>query len=124
MFFRKLFLALVILLFILPLKAQKHQQLIPYRQGKLWGMADTTGKIIVAPKYDYVEFNSLKKKSKFTLPEGYYYVVKDSLIGIISNKEIIPPVHGIIECFDGVLFGAAPKKIAILFFIACKESEL
>jgi hypothetical protein len=110
MFFRKLFFAGLILLFILPLKAQKHQIQIPYRLGKLWGMADSTGKIIVTPKYDYVEFNSLKKKSKFTLPEGYYYVVKDSLIGIISNKEIIPPVHGIIECFDGVLFGAAPKK--------------
>jgi hypothetical protein len=110
MLFRKLLFVGLILLSLFPLKAQKHQQLIPYRKGKLWGMADTTGKIIVAPKYDYVEFNSLKKKSKFTLPEGYYYVVKDSLIGIISNKEIIPPVHGIIECFEGVLLGAAPNK--------------
>jgi hypothetical protein len=110
MLFRKLFFAGFFLLSILPLKAQKHQQLIPYRQGKLWGMADTTGKIIVAPKYDYVEFNSVKNKSKFKLPEGFYYVVKDSLLGIISNKEIIPPVHGIIECFEGVLFGAAPNK--------------
>jgi len=110
MLVRKLFFVGLILLSIHPLNAQKHQQLIPYRQGKLWGMADTTGKIIVAPKYDYVEFNSLKNKSKFKLPKGFYYVVKDSLLGIISNKEIIPPVHGIIECFDGVLFGAAPNK--------------
>ena len=110
MLFRKLFFVGLILLSIYPLKAQKHQQLIPYRQGKLWGMSDTTGKIIVAPKYDYVEFNSVKNKSKFKLPEGFYYVVKDSLIGIISNKEIIPPVHGIIECFDGVIFAAAPQK--------------
>ena len=110
MFFRKLFFAIVILLFTPSLKAQKIPTLIPYRQGKLWGMADTTGKIIVAPQYDYVEFNSIKKKSKYTLPEGYYYVVIDSLIGVISNKEIIPPLHGIIECFDGVIFAAAPKK--------------
>ena len=110
MLFRNLFIAGFLLLFLLPLTAQKHQQLIPYRQGKLWGMADTTGKIIVSPKYDYVEFNSLKKKTKYTLPEGYYYVVKDSLIGIISNKEIIPPVHGVVECFDGILLGAAPTK--------------
>ncbi len=91
-------------------EAQKHQIQIPFRQGKLWGMADTTGKIIVAPKYDYVEFNSVKNKSKFKLPEGFYYVVKDSLLGIISNKEIIPPVYGVIECFDGIIFAAAPKK--------------
>ncbi|MFM2285143.1 MAG: hypothetical protein RLZZ543_640 [Bacteroidota bacterium] len=110
MLLRNLFIAGFLLLLLLPLRAQKQRQLIPYRQGKLWGMADTTGKIIVAPKYDYVEFNSIKKKTKYTLPEGYYYVVKDSLIGIISNKEIIPPVHGIIECFDGILLGAAPNK--------------
>ncbi len=110
MLFRNLILVIILLLSFLPLKAQKHQQLIPYRQGKLWGMADTTGKIIVAPKYDYIEFNSQKKKSKFTLPTGYFYVVKDSLLGIISNKEIIPPIHGVIECFDGILFGAAPNK--------------
>ena len=110
MLFRKLLFVGLILLSLFPLKAQKHQQLIPYRKGKLWGMADTMGKIIVAPKYDYVEFNSAKNKSKFKLPAGFYYVVKDSLIGIISNKEIIPPVHGIIECFEGVLLGAAPNK--------------
>lgn len=110
MLFRKLSIAGFLLILLFPLTAQKHQQLIPYRQGKLWGMADTTGKIIVSPKYDYVEFNSIKKKSKYTLPEGYYYVVKDSLIGVISNKEIIPPVHGIVECFDGILLGAAPTK--------------
>lgn len=108
--FRKILLVVILLIFILPSNAQKHQVLIPYRKGKLWGMADTTGKIIVAPKYDYVEFNSVKKKSKYTLPAGYYYVVKDSLLGIISNKEIIPPIHGVIECFEGILFAAAPNK--------------
>ena len=110
MLIRKLFIAGFLLILLFPLTAQKHQALIPYRKGKHWGMADTTGKIIVAPKYDYVEFNSVKKKSKYTLPSGYYYVVKDSLLGIISNKEIIPPIHGVIECFEGILFAAAPNK--------------
>ncbi len=62
---------------------------IPYRKGNLWGYADTTGKIIIMPKYDSVSPENVNNR---------WLVFKKNKIGVIndSGREVIPVVHDFI----------------------------
>ncbi len=63
--------ALLIMLFASPVFAQDADMtLIPYRQGDLWGYADSDKKIVIKPEYNeanffYEGFASVKKGTKF-----------------------------------------------------------
>lgn len=62
-------------------------QRVPYREGKLWGLADTLGKIVVSPLYteirptgDYVYGNTT----------GNYFIVKQNeKFGMVNNDRIL-----------------------------------
>lgn len=62
-------------------------QRVPYREGKLWGLADTLGKIVVSPSYteitpagNYVYGNTT----------GNYFIVKQNeKFGMLNNDRII-----------------------------------
>lgn len=78
------------------------QNYIPYRKGKLWGVCDSLGKIIIQPQFDNVEFEGsnmliTKKngllgaivKGKFQIPNLYSYVYyHDWVIEARNNSKI------------------------------------
>lgn len=67
------------------LPAQQLPELIPYRKGKLWGFADSTGKIRIEPQWDGVEFF-----------DGQAAIVhKDKRSGVITREGnmIVPAVY-------------------------------
>lgn len=63
----------------------QNKQLVPYKKGKFWGYADTSGQVIVSAVYDTVYF----------FDNGQAKVRKNKLEGIINdqNKVIIPPIY-------------------------------
>ncbi|MCH8904132.1 MAG: WG repeat-containing protein [Bacteroidetes bacterium] len=115
------------ILIILVLSMQTNAQplwgdLIPYRKGELWGYADTTGKIIIKPKYTYLSvFSSnlvsarykgkkvlINKQGRLickydyigNLDNGYARISNDNkLWGLIDSlgKEIVSPCYRSIE---------------------------
>lgn len=114
------FLTLFILTISLPAEARL-PDLIPYRKGNLWGYSDSTKKMIIEPKYDYVSFfeNGLavvSEKSKYGIIDqtgkivlelkynllvqtksSQYYVFDNGMLmqGLINLKgdTVIPPVY-------------------------------
>lgn len=77
------------------------QELIPYRKGKLWGFADTNGKLIVKPKYSKVfyprcdiitvmlgdQYGVINREGKTIIPPGDYDYIEASCG--INNAGII-----------------------------------
>lgn len=57
--------------------AQHNEVLIPYRKGKLWGVADTTGKVVIEPLYDKIKPDSYVKNCR---------VEKDGKWGVVTNE--------------------------------------
>ncbi|MBX7242998.1 MAG: WG repeat-containing protein [Bacteroidia bacterium] len=81
-YFGKFILLILSLLFLYPCEAQ---ELIPYRKGDKWGLADTSGKVVVKCEYDGISF-----------PEnGMIYVKLKNETGIIdaSGKTILEPKY-------------------------------
>ena len=77
-------------------------ELIPYRDGELWGFADSTGKIIVQPKYNYVE----------GFKNGFAIVYKDRQGNIIDKNghELLPRSFSQISVYqDFVKVGTEAK---------------
>lgn len=93
----------LLILFLLTLQslhlaAQQLPELIPYRKGKLWGFADSTGKIRIEPQWDGVEFFegdyahiSAGGKNGLINRKGEVVVKPDYLIG----EEIAPGYYRI-----------------------------
>jgi len=91
---------LTILLFLSSFAAKSQTVLIPYREGKLWGVCDTLGNIVVKPAYDRVEIID-----KFA--PGYFRTLKKGRYGVINSKEeIIKPVFNNINCWWNSYFEA------------------
>jgi hypothetical protein len=60
-------LGLFLLAFSAGASAQKERWLVPYRSGKLWGLADTNAKVVIAPQFEEVDFayhNRIRFKKK------------------------------------------------------------
>lgn len=70
---------------------------IPYRQQNQWGLIKPNGKFLIKPAYDRILFGNEAIRA---LPDGFYGVMKGKKKGIVSNKEIIPPVYDEIYCYD------------------------
>lgn len=70
--------------------SQAQSVLVPYRSGKLWGLADTNGVVVKTPEYDIVEANYIKPASKpmdFLTP---FFVVKSGeKYGVLKGTEVI-----------------------------------
>ena len=73
----------VFFLFYLQLSiyAQEKAKYIPYRKGKLWGLADTTGRIVLEPAYDEIDFTTSSLSR-----EQLCYVKKQNKWGVITSK--------------------------------------
>jgi len=78
-------------LFCAAVSFSQTQYLIPYRDGNLWGYADTNLNVVVKPKYDHVNF----------FHQGYATVLKGNKWGIFNSngKEIKAPQYdGLYDC--------------------------
>lgn len=72
--------------------SQKSAVYIPYRVGNLWGVSDTSGKIVLKPAYDaiYLSGESHPASYQVTLPEPMMLAMKNGKCGVVSDREIIP----------------------------------
>lgn len=78
----------LLLFFLLAYTTASNSQtryLIPYREGELWGYADTNLHVVVIPRYDRVHFFS----------QGFALVKKGGKYGLLNTKgkEILPIVY-------------------------------
>ncbi len=86
-------------LFLTAIYADGQQIRVPYRIGKLWGLSDTLGKIIVKPIYDEVLFVDRDKNLKsLRLPDSLFFTKKAGKTGILGTREIIKPLYEQIIC--------------------------
>lgn len=94
--------------FFLFLKSVAQQKLlIPYRKATLWGYADTTGRIVIQPKYDEASlfFN------------GFAPVKKSGKRGLINakGKELIPTSYTeFIDCCYRYLIAMDSFKVSLI----------
>lgn len=72
------------------------QVLVPYRSGKLWGLADTLGKIKLVPQYDEIDASVTSDYWKL-MKRGYQFFVvrKGKHYGLLNRTQIImePKYH-------------------------------
>lgn len=59
-------------------------KLIPYRQGNLWGVSDTSLNLVVQPKYDEI----IKHRNGW-FANPFIEVRKDSLYGVITKDSVV-----------------------------------
>lgn len=76
---------------------------VPYRVKERWGVSDQEGKIILKPVYDEIIWSSDELSR---LPNGFYKVKKNGKVGLVHDKEIVPPVYNDIYVQQGVLVKA------------------
>ena len=73
---------------------------IPYRDGNLWGICNETGKILIEPKFDKLEFDGSSIYDKHDLLISY----KNGLKGLLVNgKEILAPNYNFVYATDGFI---------------------
>lgn len=73
---------------------------IPYRDGNLWGICNETGKILIEPKFDKLEFDGSSIYDKHDLLISY----KNGLKGLLVNgKEILAPNYNFVHASDGFI---------------------
>jgi WG containing repeat len=102
---KKLF--LLLFLFYVSISFAQTRYLIPYRNGDLWGYADTNRHIVISPKYDEATIYF----------HGYATIAKGKLYGVINSKgkEIIPPQYnGYIEPWNDYLAVSRGKNTGII----------
>jgi hypothetical protein len=93
------------------------QRLIPYRKGPLWGYADSSGTIVIEPKFDYASMDEC----------GILCVKLNGLFGVIDRSgKIIIPIS-----YPSVFYNCPPKYSPLLFtqnnngfFIFNKDGKL
>lgn len=71
--------------------SQEETLLIPYRKGTLWGFADTTGKIVIQPEYDEVDF-FLNGQAKVSKNEIIGSNTKEKYGFVNTKGEVIIPI--------------------------------
>jgi WG containing repeat len=80
---------LISILLTLQLSITNGQQIfIPYQSQSKWGLADTTGKVVLTPEYDAIEFEEFTNYSK---KDMYFFAIKNKKRGVLLNKKIIIP---------------------------------
>lgn len=73
---------------------------IPYRDGNLWGICNETGKILIEPKFDKLEFDGSSIYDKHDLLISY----KNGLKGLLVNgKKILAPNYNFVYASDGFI---------------------
>ena len=81
--------SLVFFLFVIFQSVFSQEIAIPYRYGNLWGICNETGKILVEPKFDKLEFPNTSENSN-----DYMISKLNGLEGLIINgKEILTPKY-------------------------------
>ena len=84
---------ILVLMLIGLFKTHAQSILIPYRSGKLWGLADTLGKVRVLPAYDEITTSVyLDALVKTQQDAPYFYIVrKGNLYGAINRSKVVMP---------------------------------
>ena len=72
--------SLVFFLFVIFQSVFSQEIAIPYRYGNLWGICNETGKILVEPKFDKLEFPNTSENSN-----DYMISKLNGLEGLIIN---------------------------------------
>lgn len=92
--------SLVFFLFVIFQSVFSQEIAIPYRYGNLWGICNETGKILIEPKFDKLEFDGSSIYDKHDLLISY----KNGLKGLLVNgKEILAPNYNFVYASDGFI---------------------
>lgn len=62
------------------------QVYIPFRSGNKWGLADTTGKVMMAPQFDTLEYEEF---SNYSDRHMFFFAVKDGKKGLLKNNKLL-----------------------------------
>lgn len=87
----------------------QNSPLIPYRKGYLWGLADTTAKVVVTPQFDrcmFIEdspFSAQGNRKGFVIQSG-------KLFGYYSEGMVVPPKYADLR-FANAYFIAAYSAV-------------
>ncbi len=81
-----------ILLIINTFSLKSQNLILPIKQNGLWGAVDTSGRMIIAPKYDFISTDQ-------TL--HYAEITKNQFIGLVDNSgnELVSPTFGSVLFF-------------------------
>lgn len=82
---------LIIILCLISVHTFGQDILIPYRSGKLWGLADTLGKIRVQPSYDEIDAEKYLNGPRRLEGFQYFVTVKGNKYGVLRGTELIMP---------------------------------
>jgi hypothetical protein len=112
-------LILILLAIIVACKTDKEKQekknytkVLPFREGKLWGLANEKGEILVKPKYDYIDFSHGEPNPNL------FPVFDKGKWGVIDSegKEIIPIQFWRVNIFPNVIIvGDTPEDKSALY---------
>jgi hypothetical protein len=95
----------LLLLLVCTFQTVFSQVYIPYRSGKLWGLADTLGHVVVQPVYDEMNIVSCQKTGTGRMVEipAAFFVKKEGKYGMIQGTRVVmPPVHSKLYCVDSL----------------------
>ena len=100
--------SLLFLLFFIFQSVFSQEIAIPYRDGKLWGICNETGKMLIEPKFDKLEFDgSTSSYSKHDLMISH----KNGMKGLLINgNEILQPKYSYIYASDGLITIASDEN--------------
>lgn len=100
--------ALLFLFFVIFQSVFSQEIAIPYRDGKLWGICNETGKMLIEPKFDKLEFDgSTSSYSKHDLMISH----KNGMKGLLINgNEILQPKYSYIYASDGLITIASDEN--------------
>lgn len=86
---------LALLFFLQSYIISAQQIYIPYRSATKWGLADTTGKLVMAPQFDTLEY---EEYSNYSDRDMLFIAVKDGKKGlVINNKLLIKPTYSYVH---------------------------
>lgn len=99
---------LVFFLFVIFQSIFSQEIAIPYRDGKLWGICNETGEILIEPKFDKLEFDgSSSSYSKHDLMTSH----KNGMKGLLINgNEILQTKYNYIYASDGLITIASDEN--------------
>jgi hypothetical protein len=109
----------VLLLFLLSANLIYAQELVPFRDKKLWGYADQAGKIIIEPQYEKC-FPFQKNGLAQVLKEGLYFLInKSNEVKSVAQDSEIANVNEEIDSKELIQKKEALKKAELK-----KEAEI
>ena len=85
---------LLLLCITLAFAANAQKIFIPYRTANKWGLADTSGKVVLTPQFDTLYYDEF---ANYTNKSIYFIAETNKRKGVIAdNKVVLPPSYNLI----------------------------